>query len=218
MIYCVAKWFLEEVVLISNRYRQVREGLGWSRAQMAEKMGVDVTTLGNWETGYRQMKLETLFHMSKVTGVTVSHLLGLDDVQTDWTRPISRETLLTMHRSPVWTASYGWCLVNCADRVLVFADLKTVPIENVQEPIYGFPPVLAYSLYGAGEPLIRDDVIGKTSVWVEPITLDAKLSVELRGWYHLYENRLVQNEFSHRFYLDTYGVKWLAFESCFNPK
>jgi len=86
---------------------------------MAEKMGVDTTTVGNWEAGKRQMTLE---------------------------------------------------------------------IDAVQEPIYGFPPVLAYSLYGAGEPLTRIEVEYRSTVWVEPITLDIELSVELRGWYHLYGN------------------------------
>ena len=41
-----------------NRYRQVQEDFGRSRAQMAEKLGVDNTTVGNWETGKRQMILE----------------------------------------------------------------------------------------------------------------------------------------------------------------
>ena len=50
---------------------------------------------------------------------------------------------------------------------------------------------------------------------MEPITLDIELSVELRGWYHLYEKRLVQSESGHRFYLNSHGVKWLAFEDCF---
>ena len=185
---------------------------------MAEKMGVDITTLGNWETGKRQMTLEKLMHMSAVTGVTVQCLLGFDDVQVDWTRPLSKDALAVMHRAPVWTPSHGWGLVNCANYTLVFADLKTVSIESVQEPIYGFPPILAYSLHGAGEPLTRDEVMHRNTVWVEPITLDIELSVELRGWYHLQEKRSVQNEFGHRFYLDTYGAKWLAFESCFDSE
>jgi len=200
---------------IRNRYRQVREDLGWSRAQLAGKMGVDVTTLGNWETGARQMTLEKLMQMATVTGVTVQYLLGFDDMQVDWTAPLSKEALLVMHRAPVWTASYGWSLVNCANLTLVFADLKTLPIESIREPIYGFPPVLAYSLHGIGKPLTRDEIESKNSVWVEPITLDTELSLALRGWYHSHEDRLVQNEIGHRFYLDTYGVKWLAFESCF---
>jgi len=210
---CVAETHIRQ-----NRYRQVREDLGWSRAQMAEKLGVDNTTVGNWETGKRQMTLEKLVFMSEVTGFTVQHLLGFDNVQVDWTKPLSKEALAIMHRAPVWTASHGWGLVNNANRTLVFADLKTLDIDAVQEPLYGFPPVLAYSLYGTGEPLTRVQVEYRNTVWVEPITLDAQLSVELRGWYHLYEKRLVQSEFGHRFYLDTYGVKWLAFDDCFGAE
>lgn len=185
---------------------------------MAEKLGVDNTTVGNWETGKRQMTLEKLMFMTEVTGFSVQYLLGFDDVQVDWTKPLLKESLTIMHRSPVWTASYGWGLLNNADRILVFADLKTLEIDAVQEAIYGFPPVLAYSLYGTGEPLTRSEVEYRGTVWVEPITLDIELSVELRGWYHLYKKRLVQNEFGHRFYLDAYGVKWLAFGDCFGAK
>ena len=43
------------MIHMQNRYRQVREDFGWSRTQMAGKMGVDTTTVGNWETGKRQM-------------------------------------------------------------------------------------------------------------------------------------------------------------------
>lgn len=197
------------------RYRQAREELGWSRAQMAEKIGVDVTSVGNWETGHRQMTLEKLLIMSRVTGFSVQYLLGFDEPQTDWTKPLSREALSTMHRVPVWTPSHGWGLINMTERVLVFADREAIPLSNIQESIYGFPPVLAYSLYGAGEPLTRKEVEEREIIWAEMITTDEQLSLELRGWYHLYENRLVQDEFGHRLYLDTYGSKWLAFKDCF---
>ena len=53
-------------------------------------------------------------------------------------------------------------------------------------------------------------------IWVEPITTDYDLAAELRGWYRLRGRRLVENEYGNRFYLDTYGAKWLAFESCLN--
>lgn len=103
-------------------------------------------------------------------------------------------------------------------QAIVFADLKTMDIDAVQGPIYGFPPVLAYSLYGFCEPLTRGEIEYKKTVWVEPITIDIELSVELRGWYHLHDKRLVQSEFGHRFYLDTYGAKWLAFADCFGSE
>lgn len=103
---------------MQNRYRQIREDLGRSRAQMAECMGVDSTTVGNWETGKQQMTLEKLMFLSKTTGFTVQYLLGFDDVQVDWIKPLSKEALAVMHRAPVWTASHGWGLVNNASHCI----------------------------------------------------------------------------------------------------
>jgi len=101
-------------------------------------MRVDSTTVGNWETGKRQMTLEKLMFMAEVTEFTVQYLLGFDDVQSDWTKPLSKETLAVMHRAPV----------------------------------------LAYSLYGSGEPLTKIEVEYRITVRVEPITLDTQLSME----------------------------------------
>jgi hypothetical protein len=52
-------------------------------------------------------------------------------------------------------------------------------------------------------------------VWLEPVSTDTDLAAELRGWYVRHEKRFVQNEFGSRFYLNTYGAKWLAFNDCF---
>lgn len=202
---------------MANRCRQVREDLGWSRKEMADKMGVDLSTIGNWEIGKRQINIENAALMSKVTGFSVLYILGFDDEQVNWTEPLNKDALITMHRQPVWTAKEGWGLVNAAEGVILFADRKTVPLKSIEESIYAFPPVLAYSLYGAGKPLLRDDIARLKTVWVEVISTDESLSVELRGWYH-YHGRYVLNEHGTRFYMDSYGVKWLAFESCFPSK
>ena len=47
-------------------------------------------------------------------------------------------------------------------------------------------------------------------VWVEPISNDAVLKQELRGWYQVKKN-YVENLVGQRFYFDFYGAKWLAF-------
>ena len=52
--------------------------------------------------------------------------------------------------------------------------------------------------------------IGYDCVWVEPISMDAALRDELRGWYYI-KRRFVENEVGQRFYFDFYGAKWLAF-------
>ena len=50
------------------------------------------------------------------------------------------------------------------------------------------------------------------NIWVEPISKDSELRNELRGWYHL-KDRYVENEYGNRFYLDTYGAKWLGYDN-----
>jgi len=196
------------------RYRQAREEHGWSRAEFADRMGVEVSTIGNWETGKRQMTLDKLLLMSEVTSFTVHYLLGIDEPSRNWVRPISKTTLSVLHHSPVWTPSHGWGLVNTINNTLIFADSSAIELSNFQEQIYAFPPVLAYSLRGTGTPLRRDDVETRDRVWVEIIITDIELSVEMRGWYHLFKNKFVENEIGQRFYLDLYGSKWLAFEDC----
>ena len=61
-------------------------------------------------------------------------------------------------------------------------------------------------------PLSRSEVRRQKEIWAEPISPDSDLRKELRGWYHV-KDRFVQNEYGNRFYLDTYGSKWLAFLS-----
>ena len=50
----------------------------------------------------------------------------------------------------------------------------------------------------------------QTQDFKQPISSDSDLRRELRGWYQA-KDRFVQNEYGNRFYLDTYGSKWLAF-------
>ena len=195
------------------RYKQAREELGWSRAELAGKMGVDTSTLGNWESGKRQLTLDNLILMSEVTGFSVHYLLGIDEPQVDWTKPIDPKVLPTLHTSPVWTAGKGWGLVNSIIGSIMFTDGSSVPFSEMQEQCRAFPPAFAYSLHGVGIPLKRAEVEQRISVWVEAISVDTKLSGELRGWYHN-KVKFVENEIGQRFYFDMYGSKWLAFDDC----
>jgi transcriptional regulator with XRE-family HTH domain len=173
-------------------------------------MGVDATTVRNWESGRRQLTLDRLLQLAQVLNVSATYLLGLDE-RVDSAHPIDRSMLPVLHRTPVWTASRGWALVNSASKTLLFADKSELPFDVVQEPLYAVPPAFALSLRGIGDPLSIDAVCDAERVWVEPISDDAALAAELRGWYRPYKRRFVENEFGQRFYLDVYGAKWLAF-------
>jgi transcriptional regulator with XRE-family HTH domain len=195
------------------RIAQARLDAGLSSKELAEKLGVDVTTVSNWESGRRQLTLERLKEIAGLLGVSASYLLGENEVASH-VEPIDKEQLATLHRTPVWSRSYGWSLVNSVSRTLVFADKRELVFDEVQEPLYAVPPLFAFSLRGVGRPLSLQEVLSREKVWVEPISTDPELVSELRGWYHLRKQRLVENEFGNRFYLDTYGAKWLAFDDC----
>jgi transcriptional regulator with XRE-family HTH domain len=194
----------------TNRIEQARKEAGFSAKEFAGKIGVDKTTVSNWETGRRPLSLERLLQVAKLLNVSVSYLLGLDE-QPPYTEPVRRSMLPVLHWTPVWIHNRGWALVNAADKTFVFADKRAVSFSELQGPIYTIPPVFSLGLRGIGDPLDIDDIRSKERVWVEPISSDPELAAELRGWYRVHGRRLVENEYGNRFYLDTYGAKWLAF-------
>ena len=192
------------------RFAQARNEAGLTLVELAEKLGVTKPTISNWETGQRQPTLERLVQISSILGVSIAYLLGVDE-QIAWTEQIDLAALYIMHRRPVWTKSYGWALVNAMEKTLVFADKNSVSFSALNEPIYAVPPAFSLGFHGVGPPLDLNTINRLERVWVEPITPDPELGAELRGWYH-FSDRFVQNEYGNRFYLDTYGAKWLAFE------
>lgn len=57
--------------------KKARELAGLSQKQMAEALGITQQSVYYYESGTRDIKASMLLKMSKVTGVTVSYLLGL---------------------------------------------------------------------------------------------------------------------------------------------
>lgn len=104
--------------------------------------------------------------------------------------------------------------MNSVKDVLVFTDKSEVPFIEIQEPVYMVAPAFSLSLRGIGDPLDIAHIISSDRVWVEPISADPELAGELRGWYRLSGHRCVENEYGQRFYMDTYGTKWLAYGNC----
>ena len=196
-----------------TRIAQARLDAGLPVKELADQMGVDVTTVRNWESGRRQLTLDRLLQLAGLLGVSASYLLG-EDKQTVSTEPVSAAALPTLHRTPVWTRSRGWALVNAAAGTLLFTDKSEIPFTAIREPVYSVPPAFALGLRGIGEPLSVDGVLSAEQVWVEPVTTDLELAAELRGWYRPRGRRLVENEYGNRLYIDAYCAKWLAFESC----
>lgn len=61
------------------RIREARERAGLTQEELATKLGVKANTLHGYEAGKHDPKSETLAQISKICGVTVDYLLGLEN-------------------------------------------------------------------------------------------------------------------------------------------
>ena len=179
--------------------------------EAAEKLGVSQPTLSAWEGERKSPSIDGLENMADLYGVTTDFLLGRSDTQTqDFKQPISLQALPAFHGRPVWSATYGWLLVNAADKLLTFPDGHTLPFSDIIGELFIFAPPFSDAEPPKEPPLSRSEISRQKEIWLEPISPDSDLRRELRGWYQV-KDRFVQNEYGNRFYLDTYGSKWLAF-------
>lgn len=68
-------------VRLGARLRARREALGWSQAELAEKVGISANYVGVLERGLKLPTLDTLVVLARRLGVPVSELLG--EVRSD---------------------------------------------------------------------------------------------------------------------------------------
>ncbi|MEY8574681.1 helix-turn-helix transcriptional regulator [Oscillospiraceae bacterium 21-37] len=180
--------------------------------EAAQELGVSQPTLSAWETGRKAPGLESLEKMADFYGVTTDYLLGraaagvLNPVD-----PIVRQALPAFHGRPVWSVEHGWMLVDADKQRMALPDCSFISFENVGK-VFAAPPPFADTDPPHGRPLALDMVMACGLVWVEPVSPDRALREELRGWYTR-RSHWVENDCGNRFFLGSYGVKWLAFES-----
>lgn len=181
--------------------------------EAAEKLGVSQPTLSAWEGERKSPFIDSLENMADLYGVTTDFLLGRSDTQrTDPKNSIPLQALPAFHGRPVWSAAYGWLLVNAADRLMTFPDGRTMPFMDIIGELFSMAPPFSEAEPPDEPPLSRSEVKKHKEIWLEPISPDSDLRKELQGWYQV-KGRFVENEYGNRFYLDTYGSKWLAFTS-----
>lgn len=181
--------------------------------EAAERLGISQPTLSAWEGERKSPSINNLENMANLYGVTTDFLLGRSETRVqDSKQPISLPALPAFHGKPVWSAAYGWLLVNAVDRLLTFPDGHTLPFSDIIGELFISSPPFSESDPPKELPLSYSEVSTQTQIWLEPISPDSDLRNELRGWYHV-KDRFVENEYGNRFYLDAYGSKWLAFSS-----
>lgn len=103
-----------------RQFKQARLINKLKMTEAAEKLGISQPTLSAWEGERKSPSIDGLEKMADLYGVTTDFLLGRSEqgisVQS---APIAPETLPIFHGKPVWSAEYGWMLVDAGNRTLM---------------------------------------------------------------------------------------------------
>lgn len=194
---------------MARQYKQARKLNHLKAIQAAKLLGVSQPTLSAWEGERKSPSIDSLENMAELYGVTTDYLLGREDISPDTLLPIPAQTLPILNGKPVWSAKYGWALVMAVKQQLLLADGRTIPFAAADE-LFIQPPPFSEPTYPCEAPLSRDELTQHERVWLEPISPDSTLRMELRGWYQVKES-WAENDCGNRFFLDSYEAKWLAF-------
>ena len=194
-----------------RKFKEARQINKLKVIEAAAKLGVSQPTLSAWEGERKSPGLDNLENMADLYGVSTDYLLGRSEPGAgDPNVPIPIKALPVFHGKPVWSAQYGWLLVNAIDKIFLSPDGRAIPFADCGK-LFASAQLFSEPTLPDCSPLSLSDVKKSEQIWLEPISPDSKLRDELRGWYQV-QGRFVQNEYGNRFYLDTYGAKWLAFD------
>jgi len=194
---------------MARRYKNARKSQKLIIKDAAAKLDVSPSTLGAWESERKTPSIESLEAMADLYQVTTDYLLGRENPSSTTSLPLSQEILKIYHSKPVWSSDYGWVLVDSVRNVFVRTDGSIVPFDSAGSVYAAQPPFYEATLPDT-KPLSKQDISNYSEVWLEPISHDAELREDLRGWYRVCD-RWVENDYGIRFPIDTYGAKWLAF-------
>ncbi len=68
---------------VGNRIREVRKRLGWTQAQLAERVGISRVSIVAIERGHFLPTIETSLRISRALGVSVEELFWLKEEKKD---------------------------------------------------------------------------------------------------------------------------------------
>lgn len=194
---------------MARQYKNARKNQKLMVKDAAAQLDVSPSTLGAWEAERKSPSIESLEAMAELYQVSTDYLLGRSEQLNSSSLPLPQELLKIYHGKSVWSSDYGWVLVNSVRNVLVCLDGSQVPFDSAGSVYAAQPPFYEATLPDT-KPLSKQELSNYKEVWLEPISHDADLREELRGWYRVCD-RWVENDYGTRFTIDSYGAKWLAF-------
>ena len=99
----------------SERHKQTKESVGWSKTKQAQHIGVSLSTNANWEYGIAEPDIETIKAICRALGVSADTLLNLT------VKP--RVEKVDLKTDPV-VLSYGGSPISDEDMEVIEAILK----------------------------------------------------------------------------------------------
>lgn len=69
---------INEYIKVGERIKKMRKAKGIKQKDMAKMLGINVSTYANYENGYREPNLDTIFSISNILDVAVDELIGLE--------------------------------------------------------------------------------------------------------------------------------------------
>lgn len=205
--------FVKEGYCVSYRFREAREKVGLSAAEVGRRIGVSQPAVTQWETGAKVPSVEMLCKLADLYYVSTDYLLGRDEKIeaipcSDEILPL--QALRILNGKPVWDESRGWGIVNAVNDYVIFMDGTRLILAEAMN-LRAMVPAYAMGYSPTAKPISYENLGKYQNLWIKPITSDSFLQDELTGWYQVREF-YVQNQYGTRFLFDTYGTKWLAFE------
>ncbi len=70
------------------RIKEAREARGWTQEQLAMEMETTQQTIQRWESGQTDPKSSAIVEISRILGITVSFIMGIDN-ESDETKTLT---------------------------------------------------------------------------------------------------------------------------------
>lgn len=79
-----------------NRLRELRKEKKITQEYLAKKIGVEKLTISRWERGIHQIKLDSAEMLCSILGVSLTYLLGIDNV-SEQVLPLHKQYILELN-------------------------------------------------------------------------------------------------------------------------
>lgn len=74
-------------ILLGRRIRSIRERMGLSQDELAQRLGMDRTSWSQVENNKRSLKAEEIAELSKILNVSAGQILGIEPLPEVWLEP-----------------------------------------------------------------------------------------------------------------------------------